>query len=474
MNTKPTNFPEFSWGSVATFSLAIAATILIAGAFTPTIYGFCLLAIVFSLSKRVEYTLLLFMLMFGLNVANFAIFPKTAAFITAERVTVFIVATGVVAASLREAKKQPHVMSPFIFLFVYLLYMAAVSFFGWHPPISELKLLLFFVLVFALVNLCSIANKSNVDLRPLRAGVLSFALLYIVGSLLAWRFPWSSMSATEAARFDLGSALYRGTTWHSQTLGALCAMLNAVLLADYLSSLKKRNWLYLIVFATAPLLIYKSSSRTAMLTYLASVAACFIFILLSKSISTEKKRKVGLLTMGIGLIAICIFFMAPQASHYTEQFLRKESADVADYKGEWSDKLLSSRQGLMENAMNHFHDSPWIGNGFQVSKEMENQSLSILSAPVEKGFMPTMILEEGGAIGGLLFVFFLLAIYIKYMQINFVCFLTSFTAFLIANCGEATIFSITNTGGISWILCFCALIIDVQREKARLLAMPHS
>lgn len=120
----------------------------------------------------------------------------------------------------------------------------------------------------------------------------------------------------------------------------------------------------------------------------------------------------------------------------------------------------------MAKSMENFRDSPWIGNGFQVSKEMESQSLNILSAPVEKGFFLTMVLEEGGILGGIIFALFLATVYLKYMKLHFVCFLSTFTCMIIANCGEAIIFSSSHVGGICWILCMVALVLDVQREKA--------
>jgi hypothetical protein len=128
--------------------------------------------------------------------------------------------------------------------------------------------------------------------------------------------------------------------------------------------------------------------------------------------------------------------------------------------------------GLVEQGMASFRERPMIGNGFQVSREMRGYDMSemglLLSAPIEKGVLPVMVLEEGGVIGALLIAAFLINLYGKYRRLQFTCFLSTFTVFLGLNSGEASFFSTSGGGGILWMICFCALLMDVHRHRRML------
>ena len=161
------------------------------------------------------------------------------------------------------------------------------------------------------------------------------------------------------------------------------------------------------------------------------------------------------------------------AIDWLEGFLRKTS-DLADIDRQESltESMTKSRMGLVERGMANFREQPMIGNGFQVSKEMQGYDMSemglLLSAPIEKGVLPVMVLEEGGVVGGALLVAFLVAFYVKYRRLQFTCFLSTFTVFLGLNSGEAAFFSTSGGGGILWMICFCALLMDVHRHRRML------
>jgi hypothetical protein len=92
----------------------------------------------------------------------------------------------------------------------------------------------------------------------------------------------------------------------------------------------------------------------------------------------------------------------------------------------------------------------------------------LLSAPIEKGVLPIMVLEEGGAIGAILFGCFILSVYVKYSRLQFSCFLSCFTVFIALNTGEASFFSTSGSGGILLMICFCALLMDIHRLRREL------
>ena len=75
-----------------------------------------------------------------------------------------------------------------------------------------------------------------------------------------------------------------------------------------------------------------------------------------------------------------------------------------------------------------------------------------MSASIEKGVLPTMVLGETGILGCITFALFLITFYatcnIKRLYIT----TTMFTLLLVSNMGEATFFSPGGIGGVLWIL----------------------
>jgi len=91
-----------------------------------------------------------------------------------------------------------------------------------------------------------------------------------------------------------------------------------------------------------------------------------------------------------------------------EQRLLAQNAEHKDWT--CTEEMMATRQGLIDRAMYNWRKKPLIGNGFQVSDEMQYEHrkgfADYLSAPIEKGVWISAVLEEGGVIGLSLFCFF--------------------------------------------------------------------
>ncbi len=134
------------------------------------------------------------------------------------------------------------------------------------------------------------------------------------------------------------------------------------------------------------------------------------------------------------------------------------------------ESVISSRMGLVERALDNFKKKPLIGNGFQVSDtmiELRNAPItSLLSAPIEKGVWVTAILEEGGLIGFMLFIAFLLIVLFKMVKYKAYIAASTFFVFILSNMGEFSFFSMSYLGGFMWMLVFAAVMLDSARAKA--------
>ncbi len=426
--------------------------------------------------KRVEFTFFALMLLVSLAIMNPVFFTKGFSFYLVTRVSLLVLAIMMTAKAgfLRSA----WFLSPFVWLYAYMGYIMVASLAGWAPVISELKAVLFLIFMLALTQSVSAVVLSGFDNRAVRAAMLVVSCFYILGSVLSIPFPsiGRSMVLMQAEGWGQSlissemNGLFNGVTWHSQALGPTVATLNAFVLSDYLCNFKNRSRLYWLLLLSVPVLVYMTSSRTALFAYLISVFASVFFFMRERQVSAAKKSKVLMNLIFFALAAVLILAMRPGGFASVEGFLRKtQETGQIDRSDSLTESIMKSRMGLVEQGMANFRASPMIGNGFQVSEEMKEYSFSesgmILTAPIEKGVLPVMVLEEGGIFGAILMIAFVIAVYEKYSRLRFTCFLSTFTVYLGLNSGEAAFFSTSGGGGILWMICFCGLLMDVHRHR---------
>ena len=138
------------------------------------------------------------------------------------------------------------------------------------------------------------------------------------------------------------------------------------------------------------------------------------------------------------------------------EWLRKTNDTSVDRRS-IVEALTESRQGLMTYCLWEFQRSPIIGSGFQVAEytrdQMKRTRGLVISASVEKGVLPVMVLGETGILGEICFLFFLVAFFMICARRRFFVTITMFSVYLTTNMGEATFFSPGGGGGIMWMVC---------------------
>ena len=109
---------------------------------------------------------------------------------------------------------------------------------------------------------------------------------------------------------------------------------------------------------------------------------------------------------------------------------------------------------------NNFLENPIHGIGFQVAKTaFFVQNATWFTAPMEKGFLPTAILEEGGVLGATAFVVFVMSLLVGWMRERNIPATIIFLGFLITNFGEVTIFSMGGSGAFGWMMVGAATML---------------
>ena len=170
----------------------------------------------------------------------------------------------------------------------------------------------------------------------------------------------------------------------------------------------------------------------------------------------------------------------PSLRQSAVQFIFKTRGAEVAKESQTFENLVSSRQGLVDHALANFHESPWIGNGFQVSSAQKDLKIyswkQLLSAPIEKGVWVVAVLEEGGVFGMILFALFLLIAFYGLLTRHAFIGAAVLFVFIISNFGEFTFFSMSSTGGLLWSMVFLGVAMDAARlrqERLQRMAMVY-
>lgn len=436
---------------------------------------FCLSALIRR--KHVDLMFWVMVLSFT-GVSNPFLFPKTSITFIIQRLSLFVIA-GILM--LRVAGRKTALMvAPFAGIFIYITWEALISAQGFEPMVSYLKIILFIPIYLAFYGTANeLTSSCKVNSREVRSVVIAIGMLIILGSFVLWPFPGISqlkaISTDDAAKIAemvaQGDSLFMGIANHSQALGPVLSVLMTLMLGDIIFGIKRWAPLYIVTLVIGFFLIIKTSSRTSMGALLAGVAILFWLFNLARRIDSRWRSKVISSMFLLSIMMIITIFAVSSVRERVIGFALKRNA-IGAYVGSEDLTFLnitSSRQGLVDAALENFKEKPFTGNGFQVSEKMKYEHRSTLleymSAPIEKGVWPTAVLEEGGFPGLIFFSGFLLYCFFTLVKLRAYIGAGTFFVFTITNLGEFTFFSMSYAGGFEWMLVFAAVILDGQRLK---------
>ena len=364
-------------------------------------------------------------------------------------------------------------LKPFLNVLPYLAYMILPSIFGYSPLVSFLKMFLFlsvYISYLGVVNMVS-SDPTN-HIVGVRSIMLAVACLFIFGSLAIVPFPGiSQLFENEYVYGERTTSLFMGMSMHPQSFGPIISSLSVILFADLLFSIKRFDKFYISLLAVCPYLIYLTSSRTGMGAYLLGMMyVMFWFARTHSPIGRKWRSRVTSTMFAIGFLLVAMAFCMPTVRNGIQSYVLKWNKGDSKITAE---NVISSRQALLNETIHNWQKSPWIGNGFQVAKHMRGRKRetlsSLLTAPMEKGFFVTAILEEGGVFGMPFFiVFFVSIIWVSAKRGAYIASACSFLL-MVANMGEFMMFSMSYTGGFLWAMVFAGLALDTQRMKAEFL-----
>lgn len=370
-------------------------------------------------------------------------------------------------------------------LYLFLAVAAISSIGGYFPMISYLKILNFLIFLLGVHVGTKNLHRRPEELMVVRDGILALAIVYIIGSFFTYFVPsvgfameinsylsWGAQGSVDdlAARVvekaQEGMALFSGMTNHSQTLAPMTVAFAAWTLCDMLFCVRKMSWLHVVILGFAPVVLFMTRSRTGLLGMAVSMTMIYFYAIPHAQVSLSLRRRFrNIMFGGVFLLGIAMVIMQIRGGKMTS-WVRKTGDVASDQRG-LVEAVVSTRMGAVEANMYDFHKNPIFGMGFQVEPEHPHLyqigAISLFSAPIEKGLLPLMVLGETGAVGGLVFLGFLIAFYNTCNKKKYIVTASLFTMMLAVNMGEAVFFSPAAVGGVIWIITVVGgFVIDMR------------
>lgn len=404
-------------------------------------------------------------------VVNFALFPRTGWFNLIFRIGYLVLAGTLLIAP--KGRGRRHAL-PLGLLFMYLLCALVSSIGGYCFPVSLLKLV-----SFASFLICVRFGFSGFDqdvkgLYRLRCMVLALCVVIIYGSILTLLSPgiaypqnveqlvtWGRMTVEEA-RATLAAGLpstaqsyLAGVTYHSNALAPFLSCCVGLVLCDMLFIVRKVARLHASLLILSLPLMMMTRSRGALVCFVAAVSLVLFYGTSAIPTPLRIKAKAKGIIMAFLGVAFCAALYLQVTDQGMSKWLRKTQNVEQDARS-LGEAMTATRMGLVEENMADFYQNPFLGMGFQtiaLHRYLYAQGqLSIFSAPIEKGVLPTMVLGESGLLGGFVFFAWLVSFGLTCMRRRYACTLCLTGVLMCTNMSEASFFSVGSIGGSLWML----------------------
>ena len=449
--------------SAAMIFLAIIACRLTKGAFA---WFLALLGLNWAMNNQLGKAVSCYMLFPFFVIMNPMILPKNTLCALALRLGPVLMTAGLfLSASRRPGRHVLPLGSMVLYLAVAVMSSAA----GYAPTISYLKIVNFVILLFGLWFGLKNLDRHPDDVMDMRCFLLGMAIVLVFGSALTALVPsvgylnMTNMLVRDNPNMSMeeinfivanmqGVRLFAGVTNQSQCLAILLPCMFAWVTCDMLFIERRVSKLHLALIVGSMPLIYMTRSRTSFCATAAAIVLIYFWCLQMVRIRAQIKAafRIG---MAVVLLLGCSYAVYSQARHNTiSKWLRKTEAVESDQRS-LVEAFTSSRMGLVDQSIRDFHRNPLFGKGFQVMEYMQGMDGFRLTAAIEKGVLPVMILGETGVVGMIAFIIFLLAFYGGCMQRRLYVTMALFTVMVACNFGEANFFSPGGPGGMLWVIC---------------------
>lgn len=426
--------------------------------------------VLFALSFRSpEAAFLSFVIgLLGLS-TNFAIVPKTLPW-TPLRLILPFVAVFRFSFDLSHQRKSlfGDVWYLALCLFVGVAALCSVAG-GYYVPISMLKLLSFTTGMSAVFAGAKVLQSRRYDLGE---WLLAIPLVIVINGLLAIVTGTAYRAVRSGEVVSVGSSFFQGPFFHSQIAGPYCALAAVLLFCYWLTVNRRRTWVAIVIALPLLYFVWLTRSRTGFVSLVFGLAVAFLCAGVAPRLQAWRRTLGRRRTRAIivGLLLVCVLAAADLATGRVTRAVREfvlkynTAAQIVEIED-----VFSTRSGIIAQQWSTFLRHPLTGIGFQVADtEFFRRNATLFSAPVEKGFLPTGLLEEVGVLGTSSFVLFIGLLCLSLLSSRNGPGLAMLLTYLVTNLGEMTIFAFGGAGGLGWLFVTMGILIgDRSNAVAR-------
>lgn len=344
---------------------------------------------------------------------------------------------------LKNIHEPSEYKTPSALLGLFLLIAVISSYYNSiYLKISALKLLFAGLFFFGLFK----AAKRTDGFPAALFGIISAIVLLSLATFFLYPSVGYAFLFDPSVAPDMGGK-FSGILNHPQLLAILLAVNLPLLLHVYLTKTGPIYFLAVIVLVATSVLLTISSSRTGFIaTAVALISTLYMIRNVQDSVARRRANSIWAFLVLALVIGLATSF------EQIKMFIFKTSDLEAGIS-------LSGRDEIVVASWNGFLANPIWGNGFQVPSEYTEHGAAAFGGEsdgtsIEKCFFITMLLEEVGLVGTLLFLGLVALLLRHWYRKGAYLAIAAMLAFLAANIGEACILSPSSIGGLGWLSIF--------------------
>ena len=356
-------------------------------------------------------------------------------------------------------------------LFKYVSYFSIIFFLIniFHPTnqyigISILKIIYFYCTVSYLIISFSILK----DINKIMSWVMSLLYFSLFTSISIYFFSYSLGTFGGSG----GILLFRGVLSHPNAVGVFFLPYLSILLPLMKTKNRglKNNYFFILIILLILFCVFVSGARGSFAGFSIGFLIVIIIAIMSRSGRNDlyylfKQNKI------LFLQSIIIFLVALYSTpQFFSSFLTKSSnLDGSNL----ADVFLASRGSFIFISFQNFLDNPYWGLGYGIPSKLDFNRITFdpifgvpISAPSEKAFFFSAILEEFGIIGSLIFAifYFKMTVYI-YKNIKSIYFKLLYFSVLTLSFFEFYFFSMGMFGSFNWLWIGFLSHLSFNRNK---------
>lgn len=297
------------------------------------------------------------------------------------------------------------------------------------------------------------------------------ALLRVKVWLFALASAVTALSVVTLVRHDIAYAVvatnFQGILNHPQTLGTFLSPFAAWSFCGIFMVRRRPRLVELAFLAAIWAVMLMTLARTAAIAAMIGAATAFFVRFVSGRRSAEQAgigKLMGLSAAAVALLVVSIMTADALRASLTSFIFKREAQSIDE---------AFSRSSAIQSQWRNFLQKPLTGYGYGVYADgsfpdgvVEFAGIPI-SAPVEKGFIPTAVLEETGIFGAGAFLFFIFRLGASAFRSVDSRWIAAFSAALTVNIGEAVLLSPGGIGLHIWIfIAFAAAAYRLDEVRA--------